>query len=381
MSFRLGFLIFTLFILNSCKSTSTNSSQTKVVDSRTQELYRNLPGFVEHKIKPYVFKIIKYPDRRKVGNTISITLNKEVSSTPMLQNGSLPNFPLENLLTNFKGFVEQGKLIGEKLDPEINQEIGRGGMGTVYRVGKSAVLKSQAIDPEGKIYKEILAQIYINMNKASLSPTIFNVFTDSTRDEVYYVMEQLKKPPYITKRQIQKIFEEMQWLGKVPLHHYDLKPLNILEDINGDLKIIDWGWVSPDPKKQAVAIAYGLNGFNGPKSDLVSLARSILELRTFRYYADLYRDVEQALRKGNLIDRVADLNWREAKFRQYLVLKTFAEQNKLNSCPCSSLSGLSIRSFIPLETCKSSVRASGTDSKSPCEIFTSHKSMLSKGRL
>ncbi len=151
---------------------------------------------------------------------------------------------------------------------ELIEELGRGGMGAVFRARD--MRKMEALDPDPYVAIKFITGSLIGFEKAFVAlqreaknaqslnhPNIVKVF-DFDRDEslVYLTMEVVEgvalharlrasnaSPLTSAERDhlTHGMLEGMSYAHSRDLSHADLKPSNMMVDNNGDLKILDFG--------------------------------------------------------------------------------------------------------------------------------------------
>jgi len=193
-------------------------------------------------------------------------------------------------------------------DYELLAELGRGGMGVVYRA------RQQNLDREVAI-KFIAAGLsdthqvtrFIGEARAAarlVHPNIVSVFEVGSVDEIHYfsmpliegesLAERLQKGPLTTPdllRLLLRVCEAVDYAHRLGLLHLDLKPANVLIDARGEPLIADFGLARHMDETGAVHAqeVSGTPAFMAPEQILIKQYRLTAATDLYALGAVLYR--------------------------------------------------------------------------------------------
>jgi aminoglycoside phosphotransferase (APT) family kinase protein len=163
----------------------------------------------------------------------------------------------------------------------IAEEIGRGGMGTVYAARDTALVRDVAIKvgnalPDAELHVRLTreAQVLARLEHPGIVPVHdYGTLADG---RPFYVMkrvqgrtlhEHLLSAPVLAERLrvFERVCEAVSFAHARGIIHRDLKPANVMVGDFGEVMVTDWGIAaSPDDTSQAGAII-GTRGFMPPE--------------------------------------------------------------------------------------------------------------------
>lgn len=183
-------------------------------------------------------------------------------------------------LAGFRQSLEQPDLTGTPY--ELHEELGRGGMGIVFRAFDSELLRDVALkvvrflDTDGSVGKRIRteAEILARLEHPGIVPIYhIGVLPDA---RVFYTMrlvQGVRLDSYLRRgdslqemlRVLLKVCETVAFAHARGVIHRDLKPENIMVGSFGEVFVMDWGVARVDGHAESAGTVVGTSTYMAPE--------------------------------------------------------------------------------------------------------------------